>query len=211
MRAVNLLPSDAGQRSVLTTLFGGRSPSAPALIGLFGGAVVLLALAIGVTLAGRDEARKRDELERRQTELALLPLPAKSPSPMRAALAENHAPRLAAVTAAMSGRVAWDRILNRLSLVVPEDVWLKSLELKAPAAPEAAASGDSAASSTPTGVTLVGYTYSHKGVARFLSRLALIPDLANVQLVSSSVNELGRRKVVAFTIVADVRTEGQPS
>jgi Tfp pilus assembly protein PilN len=205
MRAVNLLPGEAGQRNVVTTLFGGRSPGVPALIALIGGAVVVLALTAGVLFVGKGEARKREELERRQIELALLPLPAKAPSPVRATLAQEYAARRAAVTAAVSGRVPWDRILNRLSLVVPEDVWLKSLDLKAPAA--AAEGADPSSPSAPTGVTLVGYTYSHNGVARFLSRLALIPDLGNVQLQSSSVSELGGRRVVAFTIAADVDRE----
>lgn len=212
MRAVNLLRGDAGQRNVLTTLLGGRSPSVPALIGFIGGAVVVVALTAGVIFVGKAEARKRDELERYRVELALLRPSAEAPSQARAAqaraaLAQDYTTRLASVTAAVSGRVPWDRILDRLSLVVPEDVWLKSLDLKAPAA--VVEGGAPVAPSAPTGVTLVGYTYSHNGVARFLSRLALIPDLGNIQLQSSTVSELGGRKVVAFTIAADVRTEGQ--
>jgi hypothetical protein len=208
MRAVNLLPGDVGRRSPLTVLFGGRSPTAPALIGLIGGVVVLLALAGGALLAARGEASKREELERRQTELALLPPPAQGPSPTRTALADEHAPRLEAVTNAAARRVPWDRILNRLSLVVPEDVWLKSLELKAPDAAATAQPGVEA-EDVSAGVTLGGYTYSHAGVARFLSRLALVPDLGNVQLQSSNVGRLGRRKVIEFTILADVSAGGE--
>ena len=58
------------------------------------------------------------------------------------------------------------------------------------------------------GFTLTGATYSQNGVARFLSRLAVIPDLANVRLQSSQSQLLNERELVQFTILADVRPPG---
>jgi Tfp pilus assembly protein PilN len=208
MRAVNLLPGDSTRRTRVSVVFGGRSPSSPVLIGLIGGCVVVLALAVGSLVAAKGESSKRAELEQRQRELALLPRPAKKPPAASSALAGEHAPRLAAVTAALSERVAWDRILKRFSLIVPEDVWLQSLDLKSAGPAEAAAPTPE---SSTNGMTLVGYTYSHNSVARLLSRLALVPDLTNVALQSSTISELGGRKVVQFTIVAGVRTGGASS
>jgi Tfp pilus assembly protein PilN len=208
MRAVNLLPGDASRRSGFSVVFGGRSPTSPMLVGLIGGCVVVLALAVGALVAAKGESSKRAELEQRQRELALLPSPAPEAPDAGAALADQHAPRLAAVTAALSGRVAWDRILNRFSLIVPEDVWLESLDLRSAGPAEA---GAPTAESLSSGMTLVGYTYSHNSVARLLSRLALVPDLPNVELQSSTVAQLGRRSVVQFTILADVRAGGASS
>jgi hypothetical protein len=52
---------------------------------------------------------------------------------------------------------------------------------------------------------LDGYGYSQQAVARLLSRLQVVPDLKNVQLKTSKSSELGGRKVVQFSILADIR------
>ena len=59
-----------------------------------------------------------------------------------------------------------------------------------------------------TGLTLDGYTYSQPAVARLLTRLAVIPDLVNVQLQQSTATKIGSTPVVHFTIAADVRKPG---
>ena len=124
-----------------------------------------------------------------------------------AALASEKKLRVTALSAALSTRVAWDRVLRQISQVLPEDVWLTSLT---------SASGQTADASTTTGavgpagasVTLIGSTYSQRGVARFLARLGVIPALANVQLLSSASVELEPRRLVQFTIQADRQGPG---
>jgi Tfp pilus assembly protein PilN len=56
-------------------------------------------------------------------------------------------------------------------------------------------------------MTFAGYTYSQEGVARLLSRLAVVPALDNVKLVSSTQTKVGDQTVVNFSIEADVRPE----
>jgi hypothetical protein len=74
------------------------------------------------------------------------------------------------------------------------------------AAPAPAAAGATVAA---TGFTLDGYTYSHPAVARLLSRLAVVPDLVNVQLQQSMREKVGgSSNAVHFVIVADVRQPG---
>jgi Tfp pilus assembly protein PilN len=202
MRAVNLLPSDVAPRSRV------RLPSPPVLVGVVAGLVVVLALAAGFVLASNAESSKREELDQRQDELTLLPLPADEPAAAETTLASQHAPRVTAVSTALADRVAWDRVLTRFARVLPQDVWLRSLDLKSPAPGGAAkAKTESDGPKAPNGVSVEGYTYSHNSVARLLARLALIPELTNVQLQSSAVTELAGRKVVEFTVLADVRTE----
>ena len=121
------------------------------------------------------------------------------------ALAAEKGARVGALSAALGGRVAWDRVLRQVSLVLPEDVWLTSLAASAAAAPAPDATQAAAAGS---GFTLTGATYSQNGVARFLSRLAVIPDLANVRLQSSQSQLVNERELVQFTILADVRAPG---
>ena len=55
-------------------------------------------------------------------------------------------------------------------------------------------------------ITIQGYTYSQDGVARLLERLAVIPDLQNVQLQTSVSQLVGTHTVISFTIVSDIRT-----
>jgi hypothetical protein len=60
----------------------------------------------------------------------------------------------------------------------------------------------------PSMFTIQGRTYSHDGVARLLSRLQLLPDLTNVQLISSTRSVIGKQPVVDFTIAADIAAAG---
>ena len=55
-----------------------------------------------------------------------------------------------------------------------------------------------------------GRTYSHDGVARLLSRLQVVPDLINVQLLSSSLSTVAGHDVVEFSIAADIKVAGAP-
>ena len=90
-------------------------------------------------------------------------------------------------------------------------MWLATLSAKAPVpssaatAPAPTATGGTVAA---TEFTLDGFTYSHAAVARLLSRLAVVPDLVNVQLQQSTRTTLGTANAVHFTIAADVRQPG---
>jgi hypothetical protein len=62
----------------------------------------------------------------------------------------------------------------------------------------------------PSQFTIQGRTYSHDGVARLLSRLQLVPDLTNVQLVSSTLSRVANQNVIEFSIAADIKVAGAP-
>ena len=90
--------------------------------------------------------------------------------------------------------------------MLPDDVWLTSLSAKSPSSPSSPApAAPTAPGAAPTGLVLTGYTYSQNGVARLLSRLAVIPDLQNVQLQTSQSQLVGTHTVISFTIVSDIR------
>jgi hypothetical protein len=57
----------------------------------------------------------------------------------------------------------------------------------------------------PTGLVLIGTTYSHDSVARLLERLMLIPDLTDVTLTSSTASTSGGVTIVQFNISANVK------
>jgi Tfp pilus assembly protein PilN len=208
MRAVNLLPREDTRRSEA------RKPDKTvAMIGAVGGGIVVLALAAGFVVAGRDVNTQRANLESARAELAATPRKPSRTSQKRAALASERNRRAVALASALSQRVSWDRVLRRLALVLPDDIWLTSLagttaaatDGTTAAAPAGATTAPPVVSATPSGLSLDGYAYSQQAVARLLSRLQVIPDLKNVQLKTSKTAEKGGHHVVQFSILSDIR------
>ena len=213
MRAVNLLPKDVGASR------SRRSLGPVGLVASVGAALVAVALSAGFIHAQGAVDSKRSELEAARAELAVTPKPSPNEKPAAGnELAAERAQRAEALGAAYAKRVAWDRILRRFALVLPDDIWLTGLNATAPgtAGSAAAATGSSSSSTpaapggptagAPTGFTITGHAYSHEGVARLLSRLEVLPDLTNVQLQTSTRLEVEAGNVIQFTIVADVRS-----
>jgi Tfp pilus assembly protein PilN len=200
MRAVNLLPKDAGRSS--------RKLNPVAVVALAGTTIVASALVAAVFMTGGSVSSKQAMLDDLRVELEVIPKPAVEQEPgATQQLAGEESARLTALSSALTERVAWDRVLRQFALVLPDDVWLTSLTATAPTAGPGGAAPAAAPGAVPTGFSIAGYTYSHDGVARLLSRLAVIPDLENVQLQRSAVTA-GNSKVVEFTIVAGVRKAG---
>jgi Tfp pilus assembly protein PilN len=101
------------------------------------------------------------------------------------AVTGQEASWLSAVSTNLAQRIAWDRVLREVSLVVPSDVTLLSLTMTAPTAASAAAAA-ATGGATAQGFVIQGTAFSYDSVARLLSRLALVPDLSNVTLTSTS-------------------------
>src|SRR5215210_747073 len=172
-------------------------------------AAILLAALLSVTfLSARNKVKdKRAELPSLNDTLAAIPTPDASKLQSQNALATDKQVRVTALSAALTRRVAWDRIFRELSLVLPDDVWLATLSAHAPVSSSTPVAPAPAAATAvaATQFTLDGYTYSHAAVARLLSRLSVVPDLINVQLQQSTLTKVGPAKAVHFIIAADVR------
>jgi hypothetical protein len=207
MKAVNLLPRDDGRGAK-----SGRSADPLVLVAAIGGIVVAGGLFFGITMTGGTVDYKRTELEGLKGELALIPPPPPGLTAVQTGFAAQRNERAGALASALSRRVSWDRVLRRFSLVLPDDVWLTSLNLTSPTPATAPAGAPGPKPGTPpTGFTMVGRTYSYDAVARFLSRLSVVPDLTNVQLQRSSKLVQQGRQIVEFSIAADVRSGSVPS
>lgn len=225
MRAVNLLPREAPKRKVQMTLGLQLALVAPL--------VVASLIAAGVMMESSKVRGNKETLKALEAQLATLPPPATQPSG-NTQLALQKSQRVTALVSALQSRVAWDRILREISSVLPEDVWLTALSVESPqsAAPPPApepttpdTSGADGTSTTETTTTpapvapaptsaplgISGYTYSQEGVARLMSRLAVIPELTDVTLVASTTAPVSGRDVIQFAIKAGIKPQGASS
>lgn len=204
MKAVNLLPREDAPRKATS----GRS-NAVVIVAAAGSLLVVLALVVATTIASSHVSSARADLDASRAELARTPAHASS-SLARNRLLSARERRTLALASTLSRRVAWDRILRRLALVLPDDVWLTDLAGDTPTGTldTTATAAPATPGAVPTGLQIDGYSYSHAAVARLLSRLEVVPDLKDVQLQTSTAEELNGVRVVRFTIAADIRRGG---
>ena len=64
------------------------------------------------------------------------------------------------------------------------------------------------ATSTPTGVTVTGYALNYTDIARTLARLQAVPSLTGAELQSATPSKIGKKRIIEFTIVAQLATPG---
>jgi Tfp pilus assembly protein PilN len=163
-------------------------------------------LVAGFLLANRSVDRQQQALSAARAELAATPAHHVSAqtNAFRQTVLNDREQRSLALASALGKEVAWDRVLRRFALVLPDDVWLTGLtgavplDQVAPVVPTTS----SALPTTATELTIEGYTYSQESV---------LPDLKNVQLQSSTTAPVGNQNVISFTIVSDIRTGGSAS
>ena len=118
-----------------------RAPAAasrqtnPVVLGGVVGAVLATAILAAVFLtASAGVADNQEQLDAAQAELAATPVPAPADTSSATHSSRRRAPESWRSSTALGARVAWDRVLREVSLVLPEDVWLTTLSAKAPVA-----------------------------------------------------------------------------
>jgi Tfp pilus assembly protein PilN len=199
MKAVNLIPRERAGTQRQSKLGGFvREPLLPASIAL----VVLAAAAVGFaahsassTVASRN-ATVRD-LDVRLSKLAA------AQSSQQAHTATAGASRTTAATTLTSQRTSWDGFLWSLSRVLPEDVWVMNLSAGSTATGPTTPAPAPSTGAPVNNFLVTGYTYSQPSVARMMRRLALVPWLQDVNLVSSSKTALANHTVYQFTVGAN--------
>ena len=201
-RSVNLLPSDAQATER-------KRPSLVKIAVPVAVAVPVVALSLMFLSAHGKVGNSQAELDAVQAQIDALPKP-RGPV-VDVSLQGPQAQRAQAVASVLVSRVNWDAVLHDISRVLPANVWLSSLQAQtaataAPGTPIAATVPGVPAA--PTGAHLDGYTYTQTDVARLLARLATLPTLTNVTLVSSTVETKGTKSLVHFQIAADLNTGG---
>jgi Tfp pilus assembly protein PilN len=191
MEAVNLLPAYARPGHPWATV--GKDLSARRVVKA--GSVAACVVAVGVGLAYYQE---RSVVNDRQATLAnvqaqVAVVDAKA-APLRAAQAAAAA-RLTTAGTVSERRVAWEGLLADVSRVLPKQVYLQGLSLQSPTplAPGAVIPAPTTPAGTPTlatpsgsGFSATGVASSHVKVAVVLDRLASLPWLTNLTLLSTA-------------------------
>jgi Tfp pilus assembly protein PilN len=188
MRPVNLIPPEErhGEHRPMRT-----GPVPYLLVG------ALLAVLAGVTalvLTGNQIADRKSEVAKVEREDAVASARAKRLSAYTQfrTLREQ---RVQTVTSLADSRFDWERVMRELSLVLPHDVWLTSLE--ASAAPGGAEGGGSSGSSGGSGLsssiagpslTISGCATGHDAVAGFVTALKEIDGVTRVGVESSELS-----------------------
>jgi Tfp pilus assembly protein PilN len=188
MRAVNLLPKDLQQRKSF------REEDPAVVVGSALGVIVMIALGAAFFVAHGKANSQQARLTKAQLELAALsekkrePVKTKPSAPITPivpppAITGQEATWLSAVSTNLSQRIAFDRVLRDVSLVIPDDITLSSMTMSAPLSSVAVPGVPPPAASQ--GFVIAGTAFSYDSVARLLSRLALVPDLSTVTLTST--------------------------
>jgi Tfp pilus assembly protein PilN len=186
-----------------------------------------------VSASGTADER-RAELAAVQAEIARLPKP-QDQAADQGALVQERTERVAALSAALTTRFSFDRLLREISFVLPRKAWLTGLKAGIPASAAQAGSPGGAPSAASEDVTIEGATYSHDSIALILSRLSVVPSLENVRLTASTrvepqpaqattsdtttssskkskkskkAKKVKQKVVVTFTIAASLRAGG---
>jgi Tfp pilus assembly protein PilN len=185
MRAVNLIPSDVAG--------GGGSSAGPAL--LLGGLAALLALVTFHVLTGNTIEQRKSEVASVHSQVTVAQAQAEATRPYREFAALARA-RVETVRQLGSARFDWQRAFADLATVIPDDVWLSSLN--GTVAPGVSVSGGDSGgasdlrSAIPNpAIEISGCTVAHESVVRLISRLRLLRDVQRVSLADSSKNTGG--------------------
>jgi Tfp pilus assembly protein PilN len=188
MRAVNLLPRDLQNAKSI------RHEDPAVVIGSALGVIVMIALGSAFFVAHGKASAQEAQLTQARLSLAQLseqkrpkPKPVTPSAPITPivpppSVTGQEASWLSAVTTNLSQRIAWDRVLREVSLVIPDDVTLTQLTMTAPTPASEAAAAAPGATTASQGFVIQGTAFSYDSVARLLSRLALVPDLSEVTL-----------------------------
>jgi Fimbrial assembly protein (PilN) len=227
MRAVNLLPKELQTRKSI------REEDPAVVVGSALGVVVMIALGLGFYVEHSAAGKQQARLNTARLELAQLsiqshhekPKPKKPVVPITPvvpppSISGQEATWLSAVETNLSQRIAWDRVLREVSLVMPDDVTLTALTMTAPTTASIIPGVVSTppATGSAQGFSIAGDAFSYDSVARLLSRLSLVPDLTDVTLTNTSSGSSaaagsaggGSASGVQFNISANVKGAPAP-
>lgn len=194
---VNLLPPEIGERQQMRRVRTGS------------GLAVLAALAVTGLLhaaAGAQVERAQETVDARTAEHARLLQEAGTYRDVTAVYARTAAAE-AMLVDAMAEEVRWSRLLDELSLEVPDGVFLTALSYTQVPVGTGTGTGAGGAGAPVTGtVSASGTALSHDDVASWLRALAAQEGHAGAVLQSATERRLAGRTVVDFVTSVSLTT-----
>lgn len=187
MRPVNLIPLDQrrGQNAQMRT--------GPVPYILVGALVAVLAGVAALVVTGNQIAEGKAEIVQLKREDAAAQEQAESLAAYTR-FQQLHEATVATVTSLADSRFDWERVMRELSLVLPHDVWLVTLDASASSEAGGAASsgseGGGLGGSIPgPSLTISGCAAGHEAVAGFVTALKDIDGVTRVGVESSELAE----------------------
>ncbi|HXV04743.1 MAG TPA: PilN domain-containing protein [Solirubrobacterales bacterium] len=184
MRPVNLIPAEERR--------DGHGPmrTGPVPYLLVGALVAVLAGVTALVVIGNQISDRKSEVAKLEREDAVAGARAQRLAGYTQfrGLREK---RVQTVTSLADSRFDWERVMRELSLVLPHDVWLTSLEASAAPGSEGGGSGGSGSLSGSIkgpSLTIAGCATGHEAVAGFVTALK---EIAGVTRVGVESSELG--------------------
>lgn len=186
MRPVNLLPPS--ERPQARTLPGRALAVGAGGLALVGAMGVLYMSTTQATTQASDEA---DGVEAQVNQINV------QLASLRAAQASSagQVDRIATVQQLAAGRADWERVFRHLSRTLPAGVSFVRLEATTPTMQTTAAVTGVSATAAPTAtagtadLALTGYAVSMPRIAELLVRIGAVPELRDVTLVESAVED----------------------
>ena len=195
-RRINLLPQEERRKA---------SRERGYVVALLLLVVVIAVMGVLYVYEKQNLTSRQDELGSLQGRLALVNEQVQQLKPYEAM--ETQRVKMTQTAAGIyASRVEWSILFEELEKLIPDQVALTNLTATVPAA--MLAGGTLAGAAVPatgtTDITFAGNAYTHKDVAEFMTRLGLMPQLMNVNLVSA--DKLGGAgALVVFQITAQLR------
>lgn len=199
MKRINLLPP--GERDKASREQG----LAYALLGLV---VLVVALGAVYLMLNRQVATKQDQVNDLQAQIQQVTAQVDALK-WAEVLQQQRVSMTTTAAQLLASRVDWSNILEELSLVIPDQVVLTDLTAQVPQSMQPTVGGatTSTGQTSTADLTLSGRADNHVSVASFMTRLGLMPQLTNVQLVSSTESTGG--EYVDYVITAGLRPFAQ--
>ena len=204
MPKVNLVPKEERAREFRRQLY---------VVPLACGIVIVAALAGSYYYYSNQLSSAEDQLQNIRASIASLQ-PKVDELDSYQEIKNKKQQQLSTVNTIYNQRVRWSRTFDDLSFVIPDDVWLVSINASTPAGATTGAAGAGQTQAGGAGQTaahdveIEGYTYEMSSVATFIIRLGLIPSLTDVTLESAEKVTLGDRTVTNFKIGASLKKAG---
>jgi Tfp pilus assembly protein PilN len=107
----------------------------------------------------------------------------------------------------LANEVRWSGVLRDISLVIPGETWLTTLNGQLTEAAEGQPAAPEGVSGLIGQISFNGFGLSHRAVALWLTRLEDVEGFANPWITVSQKTQIGQQDVVQFSSTTDLSAE----